>query len=221
MSRYSVDDPYVDPASGVLKNRLGITGAATLEETEAALVATRSYELSRTPLKGAFDLAHLQAVHRYLFRDLYEWAGELRTIDIAKGGHHFGHYAHIASAATELLRKLAAERRLAGLAPAAFSQRAAFYLGEINALHPFREGNGRAQREFMSHLAHANGYYIAWENVKPADLLQASIDSFTGDIAKLTALIRDNLCALDRDPASLPRGRKRGPAPELRDPIRS
>lgn len=215
MSRCSVDDPYVDPASGLLKNRLDITGAVTLEETEAALVATRSYELSGTPLKGAFDLAHLQAIHRYLFRDVYEWAGKLRTIDIAKGGHRFGHHAHIAGAATELLRKLAAERHLAGLAPAAFSRRAAFYLGEINALHPFREGNGRAQREFMSHLAHANGYYIAWENVKPADLLQASIDSFTGDIAKLTALIRDNLCALDRDPASLPRGRKREPAPEL------
>ena len=215
MSRCSVDDPYVDPASGVLKNRLGITGAATLEETEAALVATRSYELYGTPLKGAFDLAHLQAIHRYLFRDLYEWAGELRTIDIAKGGHRFGHHAHIAGAATEHLRKLAAERHLAGLAPAAFSRRAALYLGEINALHPFREGNGRAQREFMSHLAHANGYYIAWENVKPADLLQASIDSFTGDITKLTALIRDNLCPLDRDPASLPRGRKRDSAPEL------
>jgi cell filamentation protein len=211
MSRCSVDDPYLDPASGVLKNRLGITGAATLEETEAALVATRSYELSGTPLKGAFDLAHLQAIHRYLFRDVYEWAGKLRTIDIAKGGHRFGHHAHIAGAATELLRKLAAERHLAGLAPAAFSRRAAFYLAEINALHPFREGNGRAQREFMSHLAHANGYYIAWENVKPADLLQASIDSFTGDIAKLTALIRDNLCALDRDAASLPLGRKREP----------
>lgn len=86
MSRYSANDHYLDPVSGVLKNRLGITGAATLEETEAALVATRSYELSRAPLKGAFDLAHLQAIHRYLFRDVYEWAGELRTVDIDKGG---------------------------------------------------------------------------------------------------------------------------------------
>ena len=77
MSRYSSHDHYLDPDSGVLKNRLGITDAATLEKAEAALVATRSYELSKTPLKGRFDLAHLQAIHRYLFRDLYEWAGRV------------------------------------------------------------------------------------------------------------------------------------------------
>jgi len=207
MSRYSVDDHYLDPASGVLKNLLGITDAATLEETEAALAATRAYELSLTPLQGAFDLAHLQAVHRYLFRDVYEWAGQLRTIDISKGGSPFCHYAFIESAATEVFRKLAAEKHLAGLAPAALSERVAHYLGELNALHPFREGNGRAQREFAGHLARANGYYIAWDNVKPADMLLASVDSFKGDIAKLTALIRGSLRTLDRDAAAPPRYR--------------
>ena len=85
MSRYSGHDHYLDPASGVLKNLLGITDAATLEETESALVATRSYELSKTPLKGRFDLARLQAIHHHLFGDLYEWAGQLRTIDVSKG----------------------------------------------------------------------------------------------------------------------------------------
>jgi fido (protein-threonine AMPylation protein) len=72
MSRYSSHDPNLDPASGVLKNRLGITDADTLEKAEAALVATRSYELSQTPLNGKFDLAHLQAIHLHLFGDLYE-----------------------------------------------------------------------------------------------------------------------------------------------------
>ena len=77
MSRSSGSDPHLDPASGVLTNRLGITDEATLEQTEAALVATRSYELSRTPLRGRFDLAHLQAIHKYLFGDLYEWLRSL------------------------------------------------------------------------------------------------------------------------------------------------
>jgi len=72
MPPYSSDDHYLDPASGVLKNRLGITDAATLE--------------------GGFDLAHLQAIHRHLFSDLYEWAGQLRTIGIGKGGHLFAHH---------------------------------------------------------------------------------------------------------------------------------
>jgi cell filamentation protein len=208
MPRYSGDDPYLDPASGVLKNRLGITDAATLEQAEAAFVATRSYELSRTPLKGRFDLAHLQAIHRYLFGDVYEWAGQLRTIDISKGGHLFAHHAHIASAAAPIFNQLAGEKHLAGLGPAAFSGRAAHYLGELNALHPFGEGNGRAQREFVSHLAAAAGYYIAWENVKQTDMLQASIQSFTGDTSKLAAVIRENLHALDLDvfpPAQSPK----------------
>jgi cell filamentation protein len=83
MSRYSENDPYLDPASGVLRNRLDIVDEATLEQAEADIAATRSYELSQTPLKGRFDLAHLQAIHRYLFGDVYDWAGQLRTMDIS------------------------------------------------------------------------------------------------------------------------------------------
>jgi cell filamentation protein len=181
MSRYSGNDPYLDPTTGVLKNRLNIADETSLEQTEADIVAARSYELSRTPLKGRFDLAHLQAIHKYLFGDLYEWAGQLRTIDISKGGNRFAHHGHIESAAASVFQQLAKENRLAGLGPAGFSDRAAYYLGELNALHPFREGNGRAQREFISHLAHANGYYVAWENIGPAELLAASIASFHGD----------------------------------------
>jgi len=115
MPRYTGADPYLSPASGVLKNRLGITNETTLEQTEAAFVATRSFELSLAPLKGGFDLAHLQAIHRYLFGDVYDWAGELRTIDISRGGHLFAHHAHLVSAAEAIVSRLEKERRLAGL----------------------------------------------------------------------------------------------------------
>ncbi|MGD0772580.1 MAG: Fic family protein [Candidatus Solibacter sp.] len=209
MSRYSARDHYLDPASRVLRNRLGIADAATLEQAEAALVATRSYELSQTPLPGQFDLAHLQAIHRYLFGDLYEWAGQLRTIDIGKGGHLFAHHAYIGAAAGPIFKQLAEEKCLAGLGPAAFSDRAAYYLGEMNALHPFREGNGRAQREFVSHLAHAAGYYVAWENVRQPDMLQAFVESFKGDTSRLAALIRDNLHGLEPDSSPPVEGHKR------------
>jgi fido (protein-threonine AMPylation protein) len=193
MSRYSSHDPYLDPACGVLKNRFGITGQATLEATEASLVALRSYELVQRPLRGNFDLAHLQAIHRCLFGDVYEWAGQLRTIDIAKGGNAFAHHGYIVTAAQPIFDELAREQHLAGLLPLAFSVRAAHYLGEINALHPFREGNGRAQREFISHLSQAHGYYIAWESVAAERMLQASIESFQGDTSKLAAIIQENL----------------------------
>jgi cell filamentation protein len=211
MSRYSGHDHYLDPASGVLKNRLGIADADTLEQTEAALVAARSYELSQTPHTGLFDLAHLQAIHRHLFGDLYEWAGQLRNVDISKGDQRFAHHAHIGRAAAPIFNQLAEEKHLAGLDPAAFSDRAAHYLGELNALHPFREGNGRAQREFVSHLALASGYYLAWENVKQADMLQASVDSFQGDSSKLAALIRENLHTPDTDNSTPAQDSKRMP----------
>jgi cell filamentation protein len=196
MPKYSGNDHCIDPESGVLKNRLGITNEALLEAAEADFVAERSRQLSQTPLEGRFDLVHLQAIHRYLFGDVYEWAGELRSVDISKGSHRFAHHAHIAAAATPLFSKLAEERYLAGLSPAAFSERVAYYLGELNALHPFREGNGRAQREFVSHLAIRNGYYIAWENVSRVDMLQASIESFQDNSSKLAAIIHDNLRSL-------------------------
>ena len=149
MSPYSEDDHSLDPASSVLKNVLGISDAAVLEQAEAALVATRSYELSRKPLKGKFDLAHPRPIHRYLFQDIYAWAGRLRTIDISKGGNFFALHAHLASTAGTIFKDIADEKHLAGLRPLDFSLRAAHYLGELNALHPFREGNGRTQRELI------------------------------------------------------------------------
>jgi fido (protein-threonine AMPylation protein) len=202
MSRYSDSDPYLDPATGVLRNRFGIAEQTTLEQTEADLVAARSYELSRAPLKGRFDLAHLQAIHKHLFGDLYHRPGELRTIDISKGGNRFAHYARIETAAVPMFQQLEKENCLAGLGPDAFSHRAAYDLGELNALHPFREGNGRAQREFISHLAHASGYYVAWENVRAADLLAASIASFNGEASELAGLIRRNISTLEQEPSA-------------------
>ena len=193
MPRYSGNDHYIDPESGVLKNRLNITDEALLEAIEADFVAERSRELFESPLNGRFDLDHLQAIHLHLFGDVYEWAGQLRTVDISKGGHLFAHHGHIASAAKPVFEQLAAEKHLIGLSLSAFSERAAYFLGELNALHPFRDGNGRAQREFVSLLAQAAGYYIAWQNVTRANMLQASVESFRGNTSKLAEIIRRNL----------------------------
>jgi cell filamentation protein len=202
MSRYSGRDSYTDPATGVLKNRLGITDETELEQTEAQFVAARSSELARDPIVGSFDLQHLRSIHRYLFGDIYDWAGQLRTVDISKGGNRFAHYAYIESASAPLFAELTQERRLQGLAPAAFCARAAHYLGELNALHPFRDGNGRAQRELVSQLAHLNSYHIAWENLTQQQMLEASIRSFSGDCALLAALLSANLQPLDPLPQS-------------------
>jgi cell filamentation protein len=193
MSKYSGDDHYVDPESGVLKNLFGISSEEELEESEAEHVATRSYELSLRPMPGKFDLTHLEGLHRYLFQDVYAWAGKIRDVDVAKGNTRFANHVHILTAAAALFSDLAKEQFLAGLGPDQFSTRGAHYLGELNALHPFREGNGRALREFMGQLALAAGYEITWENMGRDELLEAAIASFHGDESKLTAIIRTNL----------------------------
>ena len=106
MSRYSSHDKYLDPASGILKNRFGIADEATLQATEADPIAARSRELAVSPLNGKFDLPHLQAIHRYLFGDVY---GQLRTVDIAKGNNSFAHHAHLRAAAETIFSQLANE----------------------------------------------------------------------------------------------------------------
>jgi len=197
-SKYSNSDHYLDRATGVFKNRLGITTEAELENAEADLVLLRLAELSKTPVSGDFSLKHLQAIHKHLFQDVYIWAGELRTVDISKGNSYFATHSHIAGAAAVLFAELAREKHLAGLDKNGFGTRAAYYLAEINALHPFREGNGRTQREFISQLARKQGRVVDWQSVSTHAILEASICSFQGDIAPLETLIRANLYPLDR-----------------------
>jgi len=197
MSKYSNSDHYIDATTGILKNRLGIKTEAELEMAEADFASARSFELAKSPLKGKFDFDHLKTIHGYMFKDLYDWAGSSRDIDIAKGDNFFAHHLHIDAAAKAIFAKLKKEKHLVGLSKPDFCERAAFYLGEINALHPFREGNGRAQREFISHLAYKNGYYIDWQHLSQDDMIQASIDSFKhGDCSKFAAYIRANILDL-------------------------
>ncbi len=194
MAKYEGQDHYLDSETGVLKNKLGIGNEDELNKAEASLVAWRSFQLAQKPIQGHFDLDHLKVIHKHLFGDVYEWAGELRDIDLAKGDSYFANHTHIVSAAQPFFEKLAKEGYLKGLDAAAFSDRAAYYLGEINALHPFREGNGRVQREFINHLAYKNGYFIEWKNISQPDMIQASIDSIQrGDNTKFATFIRDNL----------------------------
>lgn len=193
MSKYAGDDHYIDPVSGVLKNRLGIVDEALLEQIEAEYAALRSYDLSQNPLHAPWSITSLQTIHQRLFGDVYEWAGEFRTVDISKGSTRFANWKHIENSLERLFAELNREHALKGLDALQFSQRAAYYMGEINAIHPFREGNGRTQREFLSQLAYQNGGSIAWHRLERDIILNATILSFQGRIEPLTQLIQENL----------------------------
>lgn len=102
-----------------------------LHETERKLTMLRILELLDKPVRGAFDLRHLQAIHAYIFRDVYDWAGELRKVDIAKG-NMFCNAMFISIQAEEIFGKLKAENYLHGLEEDDFAVRLVYYFSEIN-----------------------------------------------------------------------------------------
>jgi cell filamentation protein len=184
-------DPYLHPGTNVLKNLRGLTNLELLDRFEARRTHRRIAELIDTPVAGRFDVAHLKAIHRYIFQDVYHWAGECRTVNISKGGHLFGVAAFLEAALQQVLQKLAAENYLAGLDAAGFSGRAAWFLGEINAAHPFREGNGRTQREFIRELGLKAGHYIDWRAATRKEMTGASrLSHLSGDMSLLERLLR-------------------------------
>ena len=185
---HAAGDPYLDPASGVLRNLLDITDAAELARAEAALSASRLIDLERRRLPGRYDLAHLQAFHRYILGDVYGWAGQLRTVSIAKGSV-FCLPQHLESYAADVFGRLAAADRLRGLARDPFITGLAGFLADVNALHPFREGNGRAQRAFFSQLAHDAGHHIAWVRMDPDRNMAASAAAHHGDLTPLREML--------------------------------
>jgi len=191
-------DPYVDPRTGILRNRVGATNQETLNAREAEYTAARGLELTLSPEPGAFDLPHLQRIHRRLFADIYEWAGQLRTVDIVKGETRFAHHGALTSAGADLFGRLAREGHLRGLDAARFAERAGYYLGEVNVLHPFRDGNGRAQRAFFGQLARGAGYRIAWDGMTRDAVLHASIAAYHGDSGPMAALLRAHLAPARR-----------------------
>jgi len=184
-------DPYLYPGSDVLQNIPGLRDPERLEAFEANATAARLAELDANPPKGRFDAVHLKAIHRYIFQDVYAWAGEVRTVNISKQGAPFGAAAFVETALDAVLGRLPVENYLRATDLERFALRAGFYLGEVNAVHPFREGNGRAQREFIRELGFDAGFEIDWGRTNQHQMIAASRVSFaTGDSSSLAALIR-------------------------------
>jgi cell filamentation protein len=186
-------DPYLDPASGLLRNTLGITDLEHLTRVETNVTAVAIYGLMMSPLGGRYDLGHLCAFHRRIFGRLYPWAGEIRTVAIAKTDM-FCLPQHIELYAQDVFSQLAAEKHLRGLARESFVDRITHYFAEVNAIHPFREGNGRTQRAFFRQLSEDAGWPIDWGGLDPERNVASSVASLRGDNAPLWTML-DGLIA--------------------------
>lgn len=185
---------YCYPDSSVLKNKLDIRDPVLLRKVEADLSTARQAEIFRTPVVGRFTATHLCNIHRKLLGDVYSFAGHFRREDIAKGTTRFVTYSQIKEKLQRLLGQLQQEKWLENVPFEAFVARSAYYMAELNYIHPFREGNGRAIREFMRLLFLHNGYVVQWDAVDVEALLNAMIDSVY-DTAHLEQILKQCLAA--------------------------
>ena len=187
-----MQDPYCYPNSRILKNKLDIHDIDELRNTERDLSNLRNQELFNFPIVGHYDFDHLQRIHKYLFQDVYDWAGQVRTVDIAKGNLFCRSFA-IESEANRIFNELRTEHLLKNLPIYQLAERRAYYLAEINALHPFREGNGRTQREFIRQLAYQNNLFLSYAGITQDEMITASKASLKLDYKPLQELILSHL----------------------------
>jgi cell filamentation protein len=168
-------DPYCYPGTAVLRNRLALMDEDRLNEAERNLSEIAASEIGFSP--PPYDLPALRRIHRQLFADLYDWAGELRTLDISRGDTHFCVESRVEPEANKIFATLARADWLEGLARDELIRAAAEFYGDLNMIHPFRDGNGRAQRILFEHLIINAGFEISWWPVNQEEWLRANIDA--------------------------------------------
>ncbi|MBL4571602.1 MAG: Fic family protein [Gammaproteobacteria bacterium] len=188
-------DPYLIPGTQTLRNKLNITDPNLLQEAEQDLSSARDMEIARYPVPGNFDYQHLKDIHKKLFGDVYPWAGEPRTVDIHKAST-FAPARLLEQSANKVFGDLAKDGYLRGLEKGEFIVKAATHFGEINFVHPFRDGNGRTQRVFFDHLAARAGHSFDWSRIDQKEIIQATIHATNNN----PSLLKDALEKVYLDP---------------------
>ena len=183
---------YCYPNSNVLINNLNIKNEKELSVYEAKITAAKSLSLRQQGITGDFSKGHFLSIHKYLFEDIYPFAGKLREENIAKGAFRFAMWEYIEPELDRLLNELKKEDYLSNLTKDKLAKRLTYYLSEFNVLHPFREGNGRTNREFIRQLALKNNYILNLTKFPPKQILEASIESIV-NTTKLENIINECL----------------------------
>ncbi len=161
----------------VLINNFNLKEQELLTSIETDITLNRISELSVRPIRGRFSFSHLSSIHKYLFGDIYPFAGKTRNENLVKGDTRFCSCEHIKESFDAMFKSLKEENYLKGLKIDEFSYRLAYYMSELNMIHPFREGNGRTIREYIRCLARIRGFVINWQTVERDVLLDAMIVS--------------------------------------------
>ena len=195
---YSIETLTADCYEGTscLINKLNIRNDKQLAEFEKQVTFAKYLELEAHPINGAFDFQHYKAIHRFLFEDLYDWAGQVRTIDISKKGTVFTKAADIEKNAAACFKRLRHLHYFRGLCLDDYVTEFADFYNTTNLLHPFREGNGRTQRIFLQQLAQEAGYKISFLEMDSDDLMIATIYAAQGIPDQLIRLFKQHIVLL-------------------------
>lgn len=184
----ALPDPYCYRGTAVLRNRKGLRNQSQLDDFEADAILQRSDELFPS---GAFDPSRFRAVHHHLFQDVYSCPGKYRTGRTSKGSSVFCYPENIEREVDRAFDGMHAQGPFSGRLPSdRFAEIGAEFLSELNAIHPFREGNGRTQMAFFAMLADHAGFPLNLEELEPAPFLAAMIDSFRGRRDALAVQLR-------------------------------
>lgn len=184
------------PNSTVLKNKLNLRTQPALDDAEAVLFAVRYAFLDIAAIR---DFEEFKRIHAVLFGDLYTWAGQVRTYTTGRGAAPFAMPEFIEPEMARRFQRIVADARLTSPDLEIFSSAAAEHAAEINAIHPFLEGNGRMTRLFIQGYAQAADLDFSSALIAREDWYAGAETSFLrADYGPLAALIRGNLTALDK-----------------------
>jgi len=182
MSQYNLDPIAANcyPGTTVLINKFGIRDEKTLLQAEIEFTQEASARWEISPEQNSFNFEHYKAIHKHLFKDLYDWAGQIRSVDISKKGTRFCLHGDVEDLATRIFAGLKKQNYLMGLPKNKFVPSFVTLYVSTNHLHPFREGNGRTQRLFLAQLARNAGFNLDFADIDVDDLMIATIQSAHG-----------------------------------------
>ena len=166
---------YCYPDSNVLKNKLNIRDNKLLKTAEEEITLIKQMELLKNPIKGNFSKAHLMNIHKFIFEDIYSFAGKIRREQISKTDTLFYPPNLIDRELDKVFAKIKEINMLRETDEEKVFDNLAYVMAELNIIHPFREGNGRSLREFIRLMAKRMGYDLNWGNIDKEELLEASI----------------------------------------------
>lgn len=189
------DDPYTYQNTDVLINKFDIRDHDILKEAEKEFTELAAAEITFKEPPYNFD--YFCDIHRTLFGELFDWAGEIRSIDISKGSTRFCSCSFIEKEANKIFDNLGEENHLNNLEENQFIAKVAEYYCDINVLHPFREGNGRAQRVLFEHICINSGYNLNLSGVTVTEWINANILGYNCDYSAMENIIERCLSRIE------------------------